>query len=796
MHPDLTYVRARQGDETYILAKNTLGMLEGPYQLLEEFPGQKLVGLKYAGPFDDLPVQQGVEHPVIPWEEVSEAEGTGIVHIAPGCGREDFRLGKQFGLAAIAPLDEFGNYVDGFAWLSGRSVAQVALPIIEDLKRKGLLYKAEDYVHRYPVCWRCNSELVFRLVDEWFISMDQLRYDIMDVTRRIRWIPEFGLDRELDWLRNMEDWMISKKRYWGLALPIWECANCGSFDVIGSEDELRSRAVQGWEEFEGHTPHRPWIDAVKIRCSRCGSIVSRIPDVGNPWLDAGIVPYSTLDYRHNRQYWEQWFPADFITESFPGQYRNWFYSLLTMSTVMENREPFKTVLGYALLRDEKGEEMHKSKGNAIWFDEAAERVGADVLRWVFVRHNPAANLNFGWGACSDATKRLLLLWNVYNFFVTYANIDQFDPTRHQLPVAERAEMDRWLVSRLQQLVGRVRQRLDDYDPAGASRPIDEFFDDLSTWYVRRSRRRFWKAGADRDKLAAFLTLHETLVTLAKLMAPFVPFLAEEMYQNLVRSVDKAAPESVHHCDYPEHVPDLVDEELLARMDVVRELVSLGRAARSQAGIRVRQPLPALRVKQTADLPRLSAELLDEIAEELNVKQVHLDPSIEDCLRKVPKARPEVLGPMYGAKTQQILSALRTGRYVIRPDDTVEVDGQVLDPAAVQVVTEAEPGYAVAQSDGRLVCLDLTITPELLAEGRAREVVHRVQTMRKEAGFDVEDRIVTSFEADPELEAALLAHADYIRRETLSVELRKGVDGGYTWTGKIDGLRVSLGVRKV
>ncbi|MCH8283205.1 MAG: class I tRNA ligase family protein, partial [Chloroflexi bacterium] len=333
VNPRLTYVKARQGDETLYLAKARLSVLKGDFEVERELLGSELVGLSYRGPFDELPAQNAVEHRVIPWGEVSEDEGTGVVHIAPGAGKEDFALGKEHGLAVVAPLDDSGDFVEGFDWLSGMNVSEVNEPIFDSLRRKGVFYHVERYPHRYPVCWRCDTELVFRLVTEWFISMDELRDSIADVARKIRWIPEFGLKRELDWLQNMDDWMISKKRYWGLALPIYKCA-CGHFEVIGSETELEERAVEGWREFQGHSPHRPWLDAVKIACAQCGEKVSRIRDVGNPWLDAGVVPFSTLRYRHDRDYWREWFPADWISESFPGQFRNWFYSLLVMGTVL------------------------------------------------------------------------------------------------------------------------------------------------------------------------------------------------------------------------------------------------------------------------------------------------------------------------------------------------------------------------------------------------------------------------------------------------------------------------------
>ncbi|HEX5500937.1 MAG TPA: class I tRNA ligase family protein, partial [Thermomicrobiales bacterium] len=349
------------------------------------------------------------------------------------------------------------------------------MPITENLKAKGLLYRAEHYKHRYPVCWRCGTDLVFRLVDEWFISMGELRQPMMAITRDIDWHPAFGRERELDWLEHMDDWMISKKRYWGLALPIYECPACGHFDVIGSETELRERAVEGWDEFAGHTPHRPWIDAVKIACSPCGEVVSRIADVGNPWLDAGIVPFSTLHYRKDRAYWEQWFPADLVSESFPGQFRNWFYSMLAQSAALVDRRPFTTVFAYALMRDEHGEEMHKSKGNAIWFDDAAEIAGVDTMRWLFATANPDANVNFGYNICDEVRRRFLIpLWNSYAFFATYAALDRFDPAdpANAVPLAERTLLDRWIVSQLNRLIGEVRAALDDYAPDRAARAIE------------------------------------------------------------------------------------------------------------------------------------------------------------------------------------------------------------------------------------------------------------------------------------------------------------------------------------
>ncbi len=583
---DLRYVRVRQGEDRFWVGKGTLkAAVQGPFTVEEEVAGSALVGWRYTGPFDDLPAvrdafaEAGYEHRVVAWGEVGEDEGTGIVHIAPGCGAEDYQLGKQLGLPVIGPIDEDGRYFPGFDWLTGLEAPAVAERIVDDLERRGFFYHLEPYSHRYPHCWRCGTPLLFRLVDEWFISMGEvydvpreelttaqvdasLRYQIMEVVDGIRWIPDFGYDRELDWLRNMHDWMISKKRYWGLALPIYDCGECGTVEVIGGRDELHERAVEGWDAFEGHSPHRPWVDEVRIACPTCGAPVERIKDVGNPWLDAGIVPFSTLHFREDPDYWAKWFPADFITESFPGQFRNWFYSMLAMSTVLKRTEPFKTIFGYALVFGEDGRPMHKSWGNAIEFDEAADRMGVDVMRWMFAKARPEDNILFGWHAADEARRELLVLWNVYAFFVTYARLASWTPSRGIDEAIEAAGgewpvLDRWILSRAAGLAADAGARLGDVDALGATRVLSVFMDDLSTWYLRRSRDRM-RAGADpADREAAFATLHAALISLSRTLAPILPFLSDTLYRNLV-SVIPQLPDSVHLTTWPAgddgHVP--------------------------------------------------------------------------------------------------------------------------------------------------------------------------------------------------------------------------------------------------
>ncbi len=807
VNPDLTYAKVRHGDDVLYLSKATLGVLQGDHEIEAELPGRDLVGLTYRGPFDELPAQTGIEHRVIEWDEVSEDEGTGIVHIAPGCGKEDFALSKEFDLPVVAPIDQFGNYVEGFGFLSEKFAGDVSPLVFESLEQKNMLLRVQQYTHRYPICWRCDSELVFRVVDEWFISMDgadeagkPLREHMMDITNKINWIPEFGRARELDWLRNMDDWMISKKRYYGLALPIYPCA-CGHVEVIGGKAELQEKAVSGWDAFDGHSPHRPWVDAVKVKCSDCGESISRIKDVGNPWLDAGIVPVSTLHYDTDPAYWEQWYPADFIVESFPGQFRNWFYALLAMGTALEHREPFRTVLGHGLVRDEQGEEMHKSKGNAIWFDDAADKMGVDVMRWLFLGHNPATNVNFGYGPGDEVRRSLILtLWNTYSFFVTYANIDGWQPGDD---VAPASELDRWLMSELHQLVADVTDSLENYDTLAPIQRIESFVEDLSNWYVRRSRRRFWKSEDDTDKQSAYQTLHTCLVTLAKLMAPFTPFLTDEIYQNLVRSHDTTAPPSVHLCDWPESDASKIDAGLNDEVRLAMRLASLGRSARSKASIKVRQPVQRIYVKvrgkeEEAALDRLKAQL----GEELNVKELLPIEDESTYLRYEVLPNLPVLGPKYGKDVGKIRAALAemdAGEIAAAVDrgESTEVAGFELAAEEILVSAVEQEGFASAEEDGYVVVVDTELPSALLDEGLAREIVHRIQNMRRDAGFEISDRITTYWQGDDDIQRVMRAHADYIAVETLSVSLEESAPDAdaHSDDSTIDGHEVFLGVRK-
>jgi isoleucyl-tRNA synthetase len=790
VHPDLQYelVEGTDGDRWWV-SRGSKHRVAPDAAVVREAKGAELLGLTYRGPFDELPIQQGVTHTVIAWDEVTDDEGTGIVHIAPGCGEEDFALARRDGLAVLDPIDEFGVFKDGYGWQTGRFAGatpdgqgELAPDVADDLAAKGLLVRHETHTHHYPVCWRCSTQLLFRLVDEWFIAMDPLREPISEVTRAVEWVPDgIGLEeRELDWLRNMSDWMISKKRYYGLALPFWTCTECDAWEVIGSKAELEERAVAGWETFAGHSPHRPFIDAVEIECRACGGRARRITDVGNPWLDAGIVAYSTLSWDSDPEYWARWFPADFLTESFPGQFRNWFYALLTMSTVMTGRAPTRTLLGHA--RDEHGEEMHKSKGNAIWFDDAAEEIGADVMRWLYAGANPAVNVNFGYGPGADVVRRFFLpLWNSYAFLVTYARLDSWTPEPGTDGGAgDRTLLDRWILSRLDGLVDEVRAALDAYDSARACRQIEAFVDDLSNWYVRRSRRRFWKGELDADKRAAYVTLHEVLTTVARVMAPIAPHLADALWQNLVVAVDPSAPDSVHLAEFPVSA-GRADPETDRAVDLARRVVGLGRTARAGSELRTRQPLRRIRVRLPAGSTGLAAdrqvaaELEAHVREELNVKAVEPIADDSELVERTLYPLLPVIGPRHGADVGRIMAGVRSGDWSLTDDGGAVAGGVALAADEFSLTARARPGHEIADEGDVLVALDTTIDDELAAEGLAREVAHRLQNLRKSAGLEISDRIVVAVAAPAEAAARLAPHRSWLAEETLAESIEVGPD---------------------
>ncbi len=754
----------------------------GDEEFIEVMPGSELVGWRYSGPFDYLAPGGGVEHRVVAWDEVSLEEGTGVVHIAPGCGSEDFDLGKTYGLPVLTPVDESGRFYPEYGWLAGQSTSEVADPIVNDLRQRNLLVKAGHITHRYPECWRCHTPLIFRVSDDWFISVDEIREPMRAANSTVEWTPAYMGSRMDDWLVNMSDWNISRRRYYGLPLPFYPCS-CGHLNVIGSRAELAERAVdpatvQGLKELR-----RPWIDAVKIRCEKCGEEVQRISEVGDVWLDAGIVPFSTLGWENGKfteegyatgaakglttadlpdePYWEEWFPADWVSEM-REQIRLWFYSQLFMSVTLTGRAPYRKVLGYEKMLDERGREMHGSWGNAISAEEAFARMGADVMRWQYSAQPPNQNLLFGFGPGKEIQRKLLTLWNSVSFMAQYANTSEFTPSIADLTPTTSAgdpwpgmqALDRWLLARTARLIEDTTSGYEQYLTVNVLRAFESYLDDLSNWYIRRSRRRFWNS-----EDAALRTLWTGLVQSIRVIAPITPFLAEHMWQSLVVAVCPDAPASIFLAGWPE--AGVVDDELVSSVAAVRKVVDLGRRARANVQIKTRQPLRTLVVEGAEGLDGH----LEEIADELRVKQV-IQERIETAgLRVKPNFRK--VAPRLGASMPLVKAALDAGEFRELAGGSFEVLDFVLEPDEVFVERLEKAGWEVVGEDGLTVALDTTLDDELGREGRVYELIHQVNTMRKERGLGLSDRIVLSL---PSSDADLLEYAEWIKREVLAVSI--------------------------
>ncbi|MDQ2983907.1 MAG: isoleucine--tRNA ligase [Actinomycetota bacterium] len=758
---------------------------DGTWVAVERYPdekfserkrGDELVGWRYEGPFDDLPAQQGVEHRVIPWDEVVLDEGTGIVHIAPGAGTEDFELSRVHDLPVLVPVNEAGEFYPAYGELEGMTTDEAAEPVIESLRSHGLLIEAGTIRHRYPICWRCRTPLIFRVVDDWFISAEEIRQPMLDANATVEWTPSFYSKRMDDWLRNMGDWNISRKRYFGLPLPFYPCHACEQLTVVGSKAELAERAVRGMDQLQ--ELHRPWVDEIEIRCEHCGEEgLRRIPEVGDAWLDAGIVPLSTLGWENpewvpggyatgaskglsgadlpDHAYWEQWFPADWVSES-REQIRLWFYAISFMSVALVGESPYRAVLAYERVRDETGREMHKSWGNAIEADESFESMGADIVRFLFSAQPSQQNINFGYGPAGEVKRRLLTLWNSVGFLVTYSNIEGFSPSWADVASGppEGRPLDRWLVARTQALVAETTEAYDRYWAPAVTRSFEAFVDDLSNWYIRRSRRRFYSYDD-----AAFRTLWWALVQALRVVAPVMPFLADRLWQTLVAKPCEGAPDSVHLARWPD--VQAPDGALLEEVAEVRRVVELGRQARGDAGLKFRQPLRRLIVEGSSR----AQEHSDEIAEELRVKEVEFGPVEATELRVKPNL--PVLGPKLGKELGGVRAALEAGEFEELGGGRFRVGSHELGPEEVLVERHGKEGWAVAAQDGLTVALDTAVDPELELEGRVLDLIHRLNTMRKEAGFELTDRIRVTL---PESEADLLAHEDWIKEETLAVAI--------------------------
>ncbi len=806
VHPEVDYVKIRQKNEELILAEPRLSVLEGDYEILEKKKGSELAGMAYEPIFTFLKPKKKAYY-VVEADFVTTEDGTGIVHIAPAFGEDDYKVGQKYGLPTLQPVDKSGRFTQEVTLFAGEFVKKADPEIIENLRERGILYKSEIVTHSYPHCWRCGTPLLYYAKKSWYVRTTAYKDRLIENNKKIRWIPrEVGEGRFGEWLNNNVDWALSRDRFWGTPLNIWKCEKCGHADSIGSVEELLQRS--GKESIEDL--HKPYIDAITWSCPKCGGTMKREPEVIDVWFDSGSMPYAQWHYPfENQEVFKRNFPADFISEGID-QTRGWFYSLLAISTLLFDQPAYKTVLSIELILDKEGQKMSKSKGNAVNPFEVLERNGADPLRWYLLTVSPPwTPTRFDPNGVREVQKKFYgTLVNVYAFFVLYANIDHFHYKEERIPETDRPEIDRWILSTRNRLVGQVHEYLERYDVTKAARAISDFVvEDVSNWYVRRSRRRFWKSEMGPDKLSAYQTLYEVLLTVAKLMAPFAPFLPEDIYQNL-NSVGKEPFESVHLAEFPApqaQAHRFRDQALEVHMDAVRKVVSAVRSIRNEVGIKVRQPLQRILVYTKSKAVREGLPLMAAIVqEEVNVKEIQFvdDPSA----LWVQKAKPNFksLGPKFGKEVKKVAEIISNlpeksiQRLVETGSEKIALEGREVEIKRedVEILQENRDEFAVAVEDDFTVALDIHLTDELAAEGLAREFINRVQNMRKEAGFDVLDRISIAYKGTEKVRQAIQKQADYIKNETLAIEIIPDrVDGDFRREWKLNGEPVTIAIRK-
>lgn len=808
VHPDYDYVKVKAGDgHVYYLAKalcdSVLG--EGGYSILEEIKGRDLEGKSYVPLFDfakDLIAKQKKRaYYVVCDGYVTLSDGTGVVHIAPAFGEDDSKVGKKYDLPFVQLVDSKGEMTAETKW-PGVFCKEADRRVLGDLEERGLLYSAPVFEHSYPHCWRCGTPLIYYARDSWFIRMTDVRDDLIRNNETINWIPEsIGRGRFGDWLENVQDWGLSRNRYWGTPLNIWEC-DCGHRHSIGSTAELKEMSDNCPENIE---LHRPYIDAVTLRCPDCGGVMRRVPEVIDCWYDSGSMPFAQHHYPfENKDVFKAQFPADFISEAVD-QTRGWFYSLLAISTLIFNKAPYKNVIVLGHVQDENGQKMSKSKGNAVDPFEALDAYGADAIRWYFYTNSAPwlPNRFHGKAVVEGQRKFLGTLWNTYAFYVLYADIDGFDPTKHTLDPETLPVMDRWLLSRLNTLIGEVDNDLAAYKITEAAKALSSFTDELSNWYVRRCRERYWGAEMTEDKKNAYMTLYTALVTLSKLAAPMIPFMTEEIYQNLVRSVDASAPESIHLCDYPTADARFIDKQLEADMDEVLNIVILGRAARNAANIKNRQPIGMLYIGAEKVLDGTYMQI---ILDELNVKAAEFTNDASAFLSYNIKPNLKTVGPKYGKLLGAIRKALAEGdgaalKRALDADGklTLALDGgnEAELTADDLLIETVQSGRYVSLSEGGVtVALDTELSDALIEEGYVREIISKVQTMRKEAGFEVTDHITLYADNNEKIKAFIDRNAAEIKAAVLGDLVIFGAIEGYSKNWDINGEEVTLAVKKI
>ncbi|HJC46517.1 MAG TPA: isoleucine--tRNA ligase [Candidatus Lachnoclostridium pullistercoris] len=807
VNPDETYVKVKAGDGmVYYMAEalveKILGGL-GEYQVLEKYIGKDLEYKEYEPLFDcaaQVAEKQRRKGFYVTCDTyVTLTDGTGVVHIAPAFGEDDSKVGRNYNLPFVQLVDGKGDMTAETPW-PGVFVKKADPMVLKNLEERGLLFDAPVFEHSYPHCWRCDTPLIYYARESWFIKMTAVKDDLIRNNNTINWVPEsIGKGRFGDWLENVQDWGLSRNRYWGTPLNIWEC-ECGHQHSIGSIEELKSMSKNCPDNIE---LHRPYIDQVTITCPVCGKEMHRVPEVIDCWFDSGSMPFAQHHYPfENKELFESQFPADFISEAVD-QTRGWFYSLLAISTLIFNKAPFKNVIVMGHVQDENGQKMSKSKGNAVDPFDALATYGADAIRWYFyVSSAPWLPKRFHGKAVQECQRKFMgTLWNTYAFYVLYANIDEFDATKHELEYDKLPVMDKWLLSKLNSTVKTVDSCLNDYKVPEAANALQDFVDDMSNWYVRRSRSRFWAKGMEQDKINAYMTLYTALSTICKAAAPMIPFMTEDIYQNLVRKIDKNAPESIHLCDFPAVREEMIDKELEDKMDEVLKVVVMGRAARNTAAIKNRQPIGRMFVKGKV-LPEFYQEIIED---ELNVKKVEFTDDVRAFTSYTFKPQLKTVGPKYGkllGKIKQALAEVDGNQAMDTLNETgvltFDFDGQHVELAKEDLLIDmAQKDGFVSEGDNTMtVVLDTNLTPELIEEGFVREIVSKIQTMRKEAGFEVMDHIAVYEQDSEKIEEILKKNEETVRREVMADRIEYGKTAGYVKEWNINGEKVTLGVEKL
>jgi len=803
VNPDEDYVKVTSKGYTYYMAAALVDTVLGEgAEVLEHYQGKDLEFKEYEPlfPYAEKRIGNKKAYYVVCDTYVTLTDGTGVVHIAPAFGEDDSKVGHRYDLPFVQLVNEKGEMTEETPW-AGTFCKKADMAVLQALEDKDLLFDAPLFEHSYPHCWRCDTPLIYYARETWFIRMTAVKEDLIRNNNTINWIPEsIGKGRFGDWLENVQDWGLSRNRYWGTPLPVWQC-ECGHQDCIGSIEELKEKADNCPDDIE---LHRPYIDAVTIKCPKCGKEMHRVPEVIDCWFDSGSMPFAQHHYPfENKETFEKQFPAQFISEAVD-QTRGWFYSLLAISTLLFNKAPYENVIVLGLVQDENGQKMSKSKGNAVDPFDALQTYGADAIRWYFYTSSaPWLPSRFAGKTVVEGQRKFMgTLWNTYAFFVLYANIDNFDATKYSLEYDKLAVMDKWLLSRLESTVKAVDDNLANYRIPEAAKALQSFVDDMSNWYVRRSRERFWAKGMEQDKINAYMTLYTALVTVAKAAAPMIPFMTEDIYQNLVKSIDASAPESIHLCDFPEVHENWIDPKMEEDMADLLEIVVMGRAARNTANIKNRQPIGTMYVKSEFQLSEFYKEIIED---ELNVKEVVFKDDIADFISYSFKPQMRTVGPKYGKllnKIKTVLSELDGNKAMAELKSTgelkLDIDGQeiVLLEEDLLIDMAQMEGY-VSESDHTItVVLDTNLTPELIEEGFVRELVSKIQTMRKEAGFEVMDKIRVYAKDNDKIVDIMKNHGDEIKSEVLAEDIVTGETKGYEKEWNINSEKVTMAVERI